>query len=139
MAFADEGDLEGFADVAGLVGVCNRQGSQKDLDQAAADERRVFQERLLMNLPPEFEPHRAEIESSVTIPNLIEKINQHFSTFIIRKWKPGALDQLAPLVKAVEEDLRLLGQPIGQLTTQQAMHKIVEEVSRVRQPPQHPA
>ena len=122
--------MEGFGDVAGLVGVINRKtGTQKDLDQAAADERRVFEERLLAKLPSEFEPHRAEIEGSVTIPNLITKINKHFSTFIIEKWKPGALSQLVPLIDSAQVALQLLGQPICQITTQQVMDGIVEEVS----------
>ena len=129
-AVADEQDLEGFANFAGIVGIINRRtDAQEDLNKSAAEERSVFQDRLLADLPSEFEPHRAQLEKCIGIPHLIENINQQFSSFIIKKWKPGALDQLAPTIKAVEGKIRRLGQPISELTIQQVMADIVQQVS----------
>lgn len=132
-AVADEQDVEGCADFAGIVGIINRRtDTQEDLNEAG--ERSVFQDRLLADLPSEFEPHRAQLEKCIGIPHLIEKINQQFSSFIIKKWKPGALDQLTPTIKAVEGEIRHLGQPISELTIQQVMAEVVQQVSVVQQP-----
>lgn len=124
------GELQGVPQFAGLVGVINRSTeTQVELDQAAAQEKLIFKQLVLDNLLREHEVLRPQIEGNIGIPNLIDKIDQQFSTFITSTWKPVALSLLEPNIVKLEADLLQLGCPVSQLTAKQVMLEIAKQVS----------
>ena len=122
-------ELVGMPKCAGMVGVINRvTGTKTSLVQAAAEEQKVFQEKVLSKLAQQNGDRRNQILSNITIPNLILKIDQHFSKFIKDTWKPLALQQLTPKIANTEADIRRLGLPINRLTVPKVMAEILQQV-----------
>ena len=124
-------DLQDQDKLFGCVGVINRTHKDKvTLDQAAAQEPASFEAKLGTALASLTAEQQSHIQASITVTQLIKRIDEMFHADIVKYWKPWALQQLEPKLEAADAELKKLGPPVEQLSAQQVLQGVINLVSQ---------
>ncbi|GAQ81497.1 hypothetical protein KFL_000820030 [Klebsormidium nitens] len=126
LGISDDPELQGteFAGCFAVVNRCTRW--EVSLDAATEFERAQFEDTVFKNshvlkrdnLPRgcdlvEFE---RRIQERITIPNLLKCLDDEFSKYIVREWKPRAQNALIMRTLRVREAIKRLGKPVGEMS-----------------------
>ena len=121
---SDELNVNGVK-LAHCVAVKNRV-HDADLALADVDEQESdWWTTLLSSLPV---AHARAVRPHTKLFNLVRVVDGLYHDFICKHWKPMALQQLAPMLKAAATDVEALGTEPQQLTAQAVLTRIREQL-----------
>ncbi|KAK9865065.1 hypothetical protein WJX84_002291 [Apatococcus fuscideae] len=118
-------------DFAGCVAVINRSHhDKKTLLEAGNEEEHTFESQVLAqvpSMPQTISALPAAVQVNLGIRNLISQVEAMYRAFIIKDWRPKALQRLDPMIKAADTNLKKLGPLPQDLTAQLVMDEKHDE------------